>query len=78
VSHDDIQPTVIAAMGGDSQRYGTTLFEIDSSDSSDRIRYFDALTNAGGQGQRFVEYAVSGNVFDLDNWEKTGNTWADA
>ncbi len=78
VSHDDVQATVIDAMGGDSQRYGSTVFEIDRSDSSDRVRYFDALTNAGGEGQRFVEYAVSGNVSDLSTWEKTGNTWADA
>ena len=72
VSHDDFQATVIAAMGGDSSRYGSTLFEIDNPG---RVRYFDALTSAGDNGQHFVEYEINGNVFDLSNWNKTGNEW---
>ena len=72
VCHDDIQATVIAAMGGDSSPYGTTLFEV--SDPN-RVRYFDALTNSGGEGQRFIEYAIEGDVLDIANWRKTGNVW---
>ena len=75
VSHDDLQATVIAAIGGDHAKYGSTLFEI--SDPN-RVRYFDALTNAGDEGQRFVEYAITGDVLDLSNWKKTGNVWQDA
>ena len=72
ISHDDIQPTVIDAMGGDGAKYGTTLFEVNDPD---RVRYFDALTSAGDMGQHFVEYAITGDVMDLKNWEKTGNVW---
>ena len=72
VDHDDIQPTVINAMGGDGAKYGTTLFEVDDPD---RVRYFDALTSAGDAGQHFIEYAITGDVMDLKNWEKTGNVW---
>lgn len=75
VSHDDLFGTVMEAVHGDRSKYGSTLFEI--SDPN-RIRYFDALTNAGGQGQRFVEYAVHGNALDLSNWQKTGNEWLGA
>ena len=72
ISHDDLQPTVIAAMNGDSAKYGTTFYEIDDPD---RVRYFDALTNVGGNGQHFVEYAISGDIMQLRNWKKTGNVW---
>ncbi|MBQ9043971.1 MAG: sulfatase-like hydrolase/transferase [Eggerthellaceae bacterium] len=72
VSHDDIQPTVIAAMGGDGSKYGIPFDQI--SDPA-RVRYFDALTSAGNEGQHFVEYAISGDVFNMKNWEKTGNVW---
>lgn len=72
VCHDDIQPTVIAAMGGDSAKYGITFSEIDDPM---RTRYFDALTSAGDEGQHFIEYAITGDVLDLKNWEKTGNVW---
>ena len=74
VSHDDLQPTVIAAMGGDAAKYGSTFFEIDDPN---RIRVFYALTNAGDTGQRFVEYAIQGDVFDMANWKKTGAEWPD-
>ena len=74
VCHDDIQPTVIAAAGGDSSRYGITFSEIDDPN---RVRYFDALTSAGGNGQRFIEYEINGDALDLSNWKKTGNEWQD-
>lgn len=72
IDHDDIQPTVINAMGGDGAKYGTTLFQVDDPN---RVRYFDALTSAGDAGQHFVECAISGDVMDLKNWKKTGNVW---
>ncbi len=72
VSHDDLQPTVIAAMRGDGSKYGSTFFEIDDPN---RVRYFDALTNAGDKGQRFIEYAITGDAMDIAGWQKTGNVW---
>lgn len=74
VDHDDIVPTVLAAIGEDPGTSGTSLFD---QDDPGRTRYFDALTNAGGQGQRFVEYAIRGDARRLESWEKTGNTWQD-
>ena len=75
VSHDDLHPTIIGAMGGDSGKYGSTFFEI--SDPN-RIRYYDSTTTAGDLGQRFVEYEIDGNIFNMSNWKKTGNVWLGA
>ncbi len=75
VSHDDIHPTVINAMGGNGAAYGATFFEINDPN---RIRYFDATTTAGDLGQRFVEYEIKGNIFNMANWHKTGNVWLGA
>lgn len=74
VSHDDFQATVIEALGGDASQYGQTLFQVSDPE---RVRYYDALTTAGGEGQHFVEYAVTGNALDISNWQKTGQTWKD-
>ena len=75
VSHDDLHPTIIGAMGGDSGKYGSTFFEI--SDPN-RIRYYDSTTTAGDLGQRFVEYEIDGSIFNMSNWKKTGNVWLGA
>ena len=75
MSHDDLHPTVIAAMHGDAAKYGTTFFEV--SDEN-RVRYFDAETNAGDEGQRFVEYAIAGDAMDISSWSKTGTVWLGA
>ena len=72
VSHEDLHPTIIAAMGGDSAEYGTTFFEVADPD---RVRYYDSTTTAGDLGQRFVEYAIQGSIFDMANWRQTGNVW---
>ena len=75
VSHDDLHPTIIAAMGGEAAKYGTTFFEINDPK---RVRYYDSTTTAGDQGQRFVEYAITGNIFNISNWKRTGNVWLGA
>ena len=43
-----------------------------------RIRYYDSTTTAGDLGQRFVEYEIDGNIFNMSNWKKTGNVWLGA
>ncbi|WP_283171315.1 sulfatase-like hydrolase/transferase [Curtanaerobium respiraculi] len=77
ISHEDIAPTVIQAMGGDPSAFcsGLTVWQV--SDPG-RIRYFNALTNVGPEGQRMVEYRVEGDALDLHNWSKTGNVWLGA
>lgn len=75
VSHDDLHSTIIGAMGGDATKYGATFFEINDPN---RVRYYDSTTSAGDQGQRFVEYEITGSIFDMSNWKKTGNVWLGA
>jgi hypothetical protein len=64
-------------MGGDPSAFcsGLTVWQV--SDPG-RIRYFNALTNVGPEGQRMVEYRVEGDALDLHNWSKTGNVWLGA
>lgn len=77
MSHEDIAPTIIQAVGGDPTEFGSGLTVWDINDE-DRIRYFDALTSAGDQGRRIVEYEVVGDALDINNWKKTGNEWLGA
>ncbi len=75
VSHDDLHSTVIGAMGGDGKKYGTTFFEVNDPN---RVRYYDSTTTAGDLGQRFVEYAITGDIMSMRNWHPTGNVWLGA
>lgn len=74
VSHEDIQATIMAAIGGNEAAYGTSLFSVDDPQ---RIRTFIAQTSKGNTGQWDVEYAVEGNALDVGNWSKTGVEWSD-
>ena len=47
-------------------------------DDPSRVRYFDATTNAGNLGQRFVEYQITDDALNVKNWKKTGNVWLGA
>lgn len=77
LSHEDIPPTIIEAMGGNPEDFGSgmTVWDIDDED---RIRYFDAVTNVGGNGRRIVEYEVQGDALAVKNWKKTGREWTGA
>lgn len=77
ISHEDIAPTIIQGVGGDPTQFGSGLTVWDIDDEG-RIRYFDALTSAGNEGRRIVEYEVVGNALDINNWKKTGNEWPGA
>lgn len=77
ISHEDVIPTVMDAVGADPSQYasGQTVWQIDDPS---RVRYFDATTNAGNLGQRFVEYQITGDALNVKNWKKTGNVWLGA
>ena len=72
VSHVDFQGTVLAAMGGESSKYGTTYFD---EFPDDRSRPFYMITSDGRYAIDIYEYDVVGDVLDMDNWRLTGETW---
>ena len=67
--HVDYPATVIDAVGGDSSKYGSTVFEVPEGP---RDRYYWMTANDGRTDTCLREYVISGDVLDFDNWELTG------
>lgn len=74
VSHADLFPTVIDAVGGDGSKYGSTMFEIDDKD---RARYYYMTTTDHSEGyvNEIIEFEIDGPMSDFDNWHLTGRKW---
>ena len=72
VSHMDFHPTVIEAMGGDSEKYGDTVFEIDDPN---RKRLYYMTTSNGKHDTGIKEIEVDGDALDFSAWHLTGNEW---
>ena len=73
-SQDDIFPTVVKALGGDSTEFGQTIEE--ATKNLDRKRYYYAafqdpeITNE--RSCLHVQYEITGDSRSLDNWKQTG------
>lgn len=72
ISHMDFQPTVIEAIGGNSDKYGDTVFEIDDPD---RKRLYYMTTSNGKHDTGIREIEIDGDALDFDTWKFTGNDW---
>ncbi|BDE97092.1 arylsulfatase [Raoultibacter timonensis] len=72
VSHMDFHPTVIEAIGGDSDAYGDTVFEINDPG---RKRLYYMTTSNGRHDTGIREIEISGDALDFNNWKLTGNDW---
>ncbi len=66
--HGDYPATVIAAVGGDTSKYGTPVWDIPEGA---RIRYYWTTFSDGKHDTSWQEYEIDGNVLNLDNWHKT-------
>ena len=72
IAHD-IFPTIIEAIGGDSQKYGGASIFDQNEVGRDR-RY--VLTHCvSGVDQILVEYKITGDVLEWDSWAESGVTW---
>lgn len=72
ITHAHFHPTVIEAVGGDWQAYGTpALKEADNDD----VRYYYMTVHDGKVDHTVKEYAIDGDVKDMDNWALTGFQW---
>lgn len=67
-AHGDYPATVIAAVGGDSSKYGTPVWDVPEGA---RIRYYWTTFSDGKHDTSWQEYEIDGNVLNLDNWHKT-------
>lgn len=67
--HLDYAATVIDAVGGDTDAYGPTVFDIQEGD---RPRYYWMTTSNGKEDVDWLQFEINGDVLDFDNWSLTG------
>lgn len=70
--HVDYPATIIDAVGGDSSKWGETVFEV--SDAA-RTRYYYMTASDGKRDRALKEFAINGDVLDFASWQLTGNVW---
>ena len=70
--HIDYPATVIAAVGGDTAKYGQTVFD---EHDPNRVRYYYWPTHDGTFDLVIYEYAIDGNVSNRGAWHRTGVEW---
>lgn len=78
VSHADILATIRESIDlpGASIYEGThTVFDFNSSDAQNRIRYYYTTTTETRRETGIAEYAITGDAERIANWELTGVTW---
>ena len=68
----DFHATVIDAVGGDSEEYGESVFQVDDPD---RTRLYYMTTSNGKHDTGIKEIAVEGDALDFSTWHFTGNEW---
>ena len=79
VSHLDLHPTILDALGVDDDvlaKYeGTPYYNV--AEDAVRTRYYDMTSyNSTGSIDNFIrEYAITGDAHDLEQWSETGNIW---
>lgn len=72
VSHEDFRATVLAAMGADTQKYGTPVNELAGGERK-RVTY--RITADTHNVLDVFRYVVDGYALDFNNWEYTGDSW---
>lgn len=67
--HVDIHGTLAKAMRLEESTYGPTVFD---AQDANRPRYYWMTGSNGSEDAFWLEYAIIGDVLDLDNWHETG------
>ena len=65
VSHDEIVPTILEVITGDTHGYGKTIREIDEND--ERVREF---IYGRHDDIPFVRFEINGDVRDIESWSE--------
>ncbi len=79
VSLLDIRATILYGLGLEYKEYGTSVHEWEGVEDRERLFYaYDWMkpTNGGFYLNTLTEYSVPADAKDLDNYLKTGNTYA--
>lgn len=75
VCHEDLFATVIEGLGGNSEKYGRTVFEIAENKQRERKYYHTALYSDEDGEVALREYSVTGDARYLENYHPTGKYW---
>ena len=75
VCHQDFFATVIDALGGDSTKYGRTIWEIEENEDRERKYYHTALVSDIDGEIALREYVIRGDARELSSYTLTGNDW---
>ncbi len=75
VCHEDLFATVIDALGGDSEKYGRTVWEIGENEDRERKYYHTSLVSDIDGEIALREYLIKGDARNLESYIHTGNNW---
>lgn len=75
VCHEDLFATVIDTLGGDSEKYGRTVWEIGENEDRERKYYHTALVSDIDGEIALREYSIKGDARNLESYTSTGNNW---
>lgn len=70
--HMDYPATLVASVGGDASRWGTTVWE---ATEAARRRFYITSGEWEKTDRGFIEYEIDGPVWEHSSWKKTGQTW---
>ena len=75
VCHEDLFATVIEGLGGDTEKYGRTIWEIGENEERERKFYHTALYSDEDGEVALREYTVKGDARLLESYKLTGKHW---
>ena len=65
VSHEEVIPTILEAITGDTYGYGRTISEIAENESRERTFVYGRHNDIP-----FVKYVISGDAMNMENWSE--------
>ena len=74
ISAYDVLPTCMAGIDGtDVEKYGRPVW--DYTEGEERDRRYIMTTSTGVRDDKWLEYSITGDVLDMQNWRLTGTEW---
>ena len=75
ISHEDLFPTILDATGGNGSKYGNDIQNISENEARERYFYYTGLYSDEDGEIALMEYLISGDARDFNNWKYTGKYW---
>lgn len=75
VSHENIFPTIIKAIGNDHTKYGKALDEVSETETVKRYIYNTEVDDETRYETVMKEYLIEGDASDMNNYSATGREW---